>query len=97
MRSLKDALAAESPHPGAIVFEFHHHYYPIPSPNASASIPPVAELPGQSSLAGRVELPHESRYDLYRREYSRQFPGREGKGTAPEIPRATKPVLRFRQ
>ncbi len=83
-------LAAESPNPGAIVFEFHHHhYYPIPSPNASTSIPPIAELPGQSSLAGRVELPHKSRSDLYRR------PGREGKKTAPEVPRATKPVLRF--
>jgi len=93
-RFLKIALTAESPHPGSIVFEFHHHYHPIPSSNASTSIPSVAELPGQSSLAGRVELPHESRSDLYRHQYTWQSTRSAGRNIAPEVPRVTKPVLR---
>jgi hypothetical protein len=68
-KAVAEMLLAKTPsYPGVVVYEIHHHHYhnhissgaEAPSPISS-----VAELPGESSLAGRTELPGDSTYVPY--------------------------------
>lgn len=78
---------------GTVIYETHHHHYGGSSCEAAAMPAGTAEMPGESSLADRVELASNSPYVSSSMKYGsgRLFPVTED--TPPPIDMSTKPVL----
>jgi hypothetical protein len=89
-KAVTEMLLAKSPCP---VYEIHHHHYHHTSSGTEAPSPIniAAELPGESSLADRIELPGDS---TYVKRYGPGYLSLIQDESPPPVNRSNKPTLR---
>jgi hypothetical protein len=85
----KSQLKEDSYFPKPVIVEVHHYYHGSPDLGATANPVPVAEVSGESSLAGRVEVLGDLKHGHFWQTYG------PGEVPPPPINRATKPTLHF--
>jgi hypothetical protein len=62
-KAIVDMLLAKTPCTGIVVYKFYYYYYYTSSDTeVPLLVNSIAELPRESSLAGRIELPGDSIY-----------------------------------